>query len=71
MHTAVRWLSRRKVFVRVFEMRQEIYIFLEEFIMPVVTSYVCEQGFSSMLYVKNKYTWLNSIFSDFFNQNFV
>jgi len=26
------------------------------FIMPFVTSYLCEQGFSSMLYVKNKYT---------------
>ena len=30
MHTAVRWLSRGKVFVRLFEMRQEIYIFLNE-----------------------------------------
>jgi zinc finger BED domain-containing protein 5/7/8/9 len=30
LHTAVRWLSRGKVFVRVFEMRQEIYIFLKE-----------------------------------------
>ena len=27
-----------------------------KFIMPFVTSYLCEQGFSSMLYVKNKYT---------------
>ena len=26
------------------------------FIMPFVTSYLCEQGFSSMLYMKNKYT---------------
>ena len=24
--------------------------------MPFVTSYLCEQGFLSMLYVKNKYT---------------
>jgi hypothetical protein len=30
LHTAVRWLSRGKVFVRVFEMRQEIYVFLNE-----------------------------------------
>jgi len=27
-----------------------------KFIMPFITSYHCEQGFSSMLYVKNKYT---------------
>ena len=27
-----------------------------KFIMPFITSYLCEQGFSSMLYVKNKYT---------------
>jgi zinc finger BED domain-containing protein 5/7/8/9 len=27
-----------------------------KFFMPFVTSYLCEQGFSSMLYVKNKYT---------------
>ena len=27
-----------------------------QFIMPFVTSYLCEQAFSSMLYVKNKYT---------------
>ena len=27
-----------------------------KFIMPFVTSYLCKQGFSSMLYVKNKYT---------------
>ena len=26
-----------------------------KFIMPFITSYLCEQGFSSMLYVKNKY----------------
>ena len=25
------------------------------FIMPSITSYLCEQGFSFMLYVKNKY----------------
>jgi len=30
LHTAVGWLSRGKVFVRVFETRQEIYIFLNE-----------------------------------------
>ena len=30
-----------------------------KFIMPFVTSYLCEQGFSSMLYVKNKCFFLN------------
>jgi hypothetical protein len=27
-----------------------------KFVMPFITSYLCEQGFSSMIYVKNKYT---------------
>ncbi len=61
LHTAVRWLSRGKVFVRVYEMRQEIYIFLNEQNHDFARNFVNFAGLCRLAYLADIFSRINEL----------
>ena len=61
LHTAVRWLSRGKVFVRVFEMRQEIYVFLNEQNHELADHFVDVPWLCRLAYLADIFSYINDL----------
>ena len=61
LHTAVRWLSRGKVFVRVFEMRQEIYIFLNEQKHDFADHFISVKWLCRLAYLADIFSQINDL----------
>ena len=61
LHTAVRCLSRGKVFVRVFEMRQEIYIFLNEQKHESASNFISAPWLCRLAYLADIFSQINHL----------
>ena len=61
LHPAVRWLSRGKVFVRVFEMRQEIYVFLNEQNHDLADHFVDVPWLCRLAYLADIFSYINDL----------
>ena len=61
LHTAVRWLSRGKVFVRIFEMRQEVHIFLDSQKHEYSENFVDFDWLSKLAYLADIFSHINDL----------
>ena len=60
-HCKVRWLSKRRVFIRLFEMRHEVYIFLNDQRSPLADHHVDDCFWAKLAYLSDIFDQLNQL----------
>ena len=60
-HCEVRWLSKRGVFIRLFEMRHEVYIFLNDQRSPLADHHVDDCFWAKLAYLSDIFDQLNQL----------
>ena len=60
-HCEVRWLSKRGVFIRLFEMRHEVYIFFNDQRSPLADHHVDDCFWAKLAYLSDIFDQLNQL----------